>query len=129
MGVYNTKLFYPLSQITDKKERKKNIDSISLAFSISHLPILLFQNFYSNIPTSNSSATKLSWLSSGVLIAFSYCMSFVNPSLVFLRNPRILSPQILSVGVRNLGSFHMKAKRGFGTKGQLRCGGNGENGV
>jgi hypothetical protein len=25
-----------------------------------------------------------------------------------------------SVGVRNLGSFHMKAKRGFGTKGQPR---------
>jgi hypothetical protein len=25
-----------------------------------------------------------------------------------------------SVGVRDLGSFHMKAKRGFGAKGQLR---------
>jgi hypothetical protein len=27
---------------------------------------------------------------------------------------------IIHVGVRDLGSFHMKAKRGFGAKGQLR---------
>jgi hypothetical protein len=47
MGVYNTKLFYPPAQITDEKEKNKNknknkIDSTSLAFSISHLPLLLF---------------------------------------------------------------------------------------
>jgi hypothetical protein len=41
MGVYNTKLFYPPSQITDERERKKN-DSTSLTFSINHLPIMLF---------------------------------------------------------------------------------------
>jgi hypothetical protein len=32
----------------------------------------------------------------------------------------LLGLQAENVGVRNLGSFHMKAKRGSGAKGQLR---------
>jgi hypothetical protein len=48
---------------------------------------------------------------------------FRKHSIIIYRTqpPLDAKPSLLvRVGVRNLGTFHMKAKRGFGTKGQLR---------